>query len=99
MNQLKLCIAILFIINVIEAQVISRETKIFGYASNWVNYDNSCIGRGIYIDVDFSEENFKTVPMIFPTLTGTSGHWATTGVTSIYNLSTKGFRIYLRHST
>lgn len=41
---------------------------------------------------------FKKTPMVFPTITGTSDFWHITGVNSIYNLSAKGFRIYIKNS-
>lgn len=60
--------------------------------SDWKNYST----LGIYVDVDTSGCGFKEIPHYIPTLHGKSGHWCANGVTSIYNETTNGFRIYLR---
>lgn len=62
---------------------------------NWKDYDKK---KGMYIDVDTSMYNFKSTPHYLATLEGSTGHWMTTGVTSIYNPTNKGFRVYVRFS-
>jgi hypothetical protein len=91
-----LLIALFFCFLAANSQIFSRETKIYGTASNWVDYDIFCPGIGIYIDVDLTSENLKKTPIVFPTITGTSNHWQIVGTTSIYRLSPTGFRIYLK---
>jgi hypothetical protein len=54
---------------------------------------------GIFVDVDTSSAGFTTTPIYITSLGGTSHHWSTTGATSIYIPTPKGFRVYLREST
>ena len=58
----------------------------------WVDYTTT---NGIYIDVNTSGCNFTNTPRYVTSLGGASGHWLTTGVTSIYQPTATGFRIYL----
>ena len=53
-------------------------------------------GSDIYIDVNTSFARFPGPPVYSTILRGTSGHWETTGVTSIYNATANGFRVYVR---
>ena len=61
----------------------------------WRVYD---IGgsKGLVLDVDTSAAGFDTTPLYFTSLGGNVGHWATTGATSIYSPTKKGFRVYVR---
>ncbi|MBB5083979.1 hypothetical protein [Nonomuraea endophytica] len=55
------------------------------------------------MQVDTSSAGFRSTPMYFTSLAGTSTHWNTTGATSVYPPDStlggdlrRGFRIYLR---
>jgi hypothetical protein len=52
----------------------------------------------VYLDVDTSASGFTVTPKYFTSLGGDSSHWATTGVTSIYDATKTGFRVYVRWS-
>jgi hypothetical protein len=53
---------------------------------------------GIYLDIDTSIHAFPQTPTYTAALYGNDAHWATTGVTSIYNAKPTGFRVYVRFS-
>jgi hypothetical protein len=57
-------------------------------------------GPGIFIDVPVQSTSppLPFTPTYSPTLVGSSGHWLVTGVTSIYNATPTGFRLYLRRA-
>ncbi len=59
--------------------------------SGWVYYSPN----GIYIDVNTSGCSFTNTPRYITSIGGTSGHWETTGGTSIYMPTPTGFRVYL----
>jgi len=75
-------------------QVASGSTPVGNTA--WQQYPD---GEGIFLDVDTSSFGFETTPIYITSLGGKSGHWGTTGATSIYDPTPKGFRVYVRHST
>lgn len=54
--------------------------------------------NGIFVDVDTSAAQFSSTPVYVTSLHGASGHWATTGGTSVYSASPSGFRIYVKWS-
>ena len=62
--------------------------------TDWKPYS----GTGVYVDVDTSASGFTVTPEYFTSIGGESSHWATTGVTSIYNATKTGFRVYVRWS-
>ena len=52
---------------------------------------------GLYINIVFPEEiKFKNPPFVTTYLTCKSHCWSTEGVTSIYFLTNKGFRVYIQ---
>ena len=59
----------------------------------WQQYPG---GAGVFIDVDTSPGKFSTTPAYVTSLGGNSGHWATTGGTSVYLPTPTSFRIYVR---
>lgn len=60
------------------------------------NWKADSTGKGIYVDVEFNNpEGFKRTPMIFTSVYGTSAHCILTGIASINNPTTKGFRVYV----
>jgi Fungalysin/Thermolysin Propeptide Motif len=63
-------------------------------STDWKPYG----GVGVYLDVDTSASGFTVTPKYFTSLGGDSSHWATTGVTSIYDATKTGFRVYVRWS-
>jgi hypothetical protein len=70
--------------------------KSYGKATAWKKYGDE---GGIYVDVDFSNLGFTNIPYINTYLTSSGGSiWKLTGVTSIYNLTNKSFRVYISHS-
>jgi len=60
-------------------------------ATNWVQYGSN----GLYVDVDTSSAGFDKTPIYITSLGGNSLHWQTTGATSIYSPTPKGFRVYV----
>jgi hypothetical protein len=64
-------------------------------STNWQPYAGN---TGVYLNVDTSAGKFTTTPTYFTSLGGNSSHWATTGVTSIYNATPTGFRVFVRWS-
>ena len=60
--------------------------------TGWQNYSD---GRGIYIDIDTSSCGFSSSPMYFTSLAGSTRHWTTIGITSIYQTAVSHFRVYL----
>jgi hypothetical protein len=75
-------------------QVASGSTPVGNTA--WQQYPD---GEGIFLDVDTSSFGFETTPIYITSLGGKSGHWGTTGATSIYDPTPKGFRVYVRFSS
>ena len=64
-------------------------------STSWQAYSGN---TGVYLDVDTSAGKFNATPKYTTSLGGNSSHWATTGVTSIYNATPTGFRVYVRWS-
>jgi RHS repeat-associated protein len=60
-------------------------------SSGWVSN-----GDGVYLDVNTSACGLSSTPHYLTSLGGDSGHWATTGATSIYVPTATGFRVYVR---
>jgi secreted trypsin-like serine protease len=58
--------------------------------TNWIKDGNS-----LYVDVNTSTCGETRTPTYLTSLGGTSRHWATTGVTSIYSPTATGFRVYV----
>jgi hypothetical protein len=75
-------------------QVASGSTPVGNTA--WQPYGAS--EADIFLDVDTSSAGFKTTPIYITSLGGMSGHWRTTGATSIYVPTPTGFRVYVRFS-
>lgn len=70
----------------------------FGQSNNWYdcNGSNGCsYNTGIIIDINMSGCGFTSPPYVFTSIKGTSSHWMTTGATSIYNLTSTSFRVYV----
>ena len=69
-------------------------SKYSGISRNWKQFDKNTF----YIDVDFSEFNFPNVPYlpyVITFMTCDADCTDVSGVNSIYNLSNKGFRVYV----
>ncbi|HIK07997.1 MAG TPA: RICIN domain-containing protein [Trichormus sp. M33_DOE_039] len=72
------------------AKIASGKTK--PGATNWqVNG-----GSGILVDVDTSTAGFSRTPIYVTSIGGDAWHWGTTGGSSVYNATEKGFRIEIR---
>ena len=50
---------------------------------------------GMYIDVNFTECGFARVPVVTTSLEGDGDHWRIVGITSVYNTTTSGFRVFV----
>jgi hypothetical protein len=72
-------------------QVVAGATQVGNTA--WQQYPD---GEGVFVDVDTSHGGFTTTPIYITSLGGTSAHWHTTGATSIYLPTPRGFRVYVR---
>ena len=53
---------------------------------------------GIFVDVDTSDAQLTGAPVYTTSIGGTWNHWSTTGATSIYIPTAKGFRVYVRYA-
>jgi hypothetical protein len=62
----------------------------------WQQYPG---GEGVFVDIDTSSFGFDFTPIYITSLGGTLNSWGTTGATSIYNPTPKGFRVYVRYAT
>ena len=70
-----------------------QAPKIFtGISEEWQTYND----HGIMIDIDFSLLNLKNIPQVHTSIYGNRSHWDTTGASSIYQLTNKGFRVYIK---
>jgi len=92
---MKTYIIFFIFLTIAAAQQVNMIT---GKATNWIDYPESLIRTGVYIDVDLTAFNLAKNPLVFTSLAGVNTHWIVTGMTSIYNLSPKGFRVYLKRS-
>ena len=61
-------------------------------ATDWEVYS----ATGIRLNIDTSYAGFTRTPQYFTSIGGQSGHWSTTGATSIYGPTETGFRVYVR---
>lgn len=61
--------------------------------TNWIKYDD--VADSIYVNVNTSGAKFSSTPYYFAILGG-SNHWLAQGVSSIYDQSSNGFKIYVR---
>ncbi|BAZ32339.1 hypothetical protein NIES4074_48410 [Cylindrospermum sp. NIES-4074] len=62
-------------------------------ATNWQAYGTF----GIYVDIDTSAAGFTKVPVYVTSIGGPGGnHWGTTGASSVYDVTPKSFRIFIR---
>lgn len=62
-------------------------------ATNWQEYNN---GEGIYVEIDTSAAGFTSKPVYVTSIGGNTGHWDTTGGSSVYLASEKGFLVYIK---
>lgn len=62
--------------------------------TDWQRYNDQDVG--IVVDVDATAAGFSGTPQYFTSLGGSSHHWFTTGATSIYGATRKGFKSYIR---
>jgi hypothetical protein len=62
-------------------------------ATAWQQYG----ADGIYLDVNTSGCGFASTPLYLTSIGGASGHWQSTGATSIYLPSPTGFRVYISY--
>jgi hypothetical protein len=63
-------------------------------STNWVQYN----ANSVYVNVDTSACELTTTPKYFTVLRGSSQHFDSQGVTSIYSPTDTGFRVYVVHS-
>jgi hypothetical protein len=81
-----------------KSVLVARGQTVPG--SNWQQYTGPG-GPGIYIDVDATlgafGVPFPATPTYTTILRGNDTHWDTTGATSVYDSSERGFRVYIRH--
>lgn len=63
-------------------------------ATNWQPYGTN----GVYVDVDTSAGRFSSTPVYITSIDGNSHHWETTGASSVYQATSRTFRVYVRFS-
>ena len=78
----------------VQSALIARGSTPVGNTA-WQQYFD---GAGVFVDVDTSLAGFTTTPIYITSLGGTNAHWGTTGATSIYDPTPKGFRVFVRWS-
>ena len=66
--------------------------------NQWQNFNPNGGGTpaGIFVQVNTSGCGFPTTPHYIATLEAAGSHWVMSGVSSIYNASPTGFRVYIR---
>ncbi len=74
-------------------QIAARGSTPLGNTA-WQQYPG---GEGVYVDIDTSSAGFTTTPIYITSIEGITRHWGTTGATSIYLATPKGFRVYVRY--
>jgi hypothetical protein len=81
----------------LESKLALLEAKkiLCGETDNLFQHDNVAIK----VDIDISSFSLSKTPIILTTLVGWGYHYRTSGVTSIYHPTNKGFSIYLNHYT
>jgi hypothetical protein len=62
----------------------------------WKEYDPARPHFGILVEVDISDGGFTAPPVVVTSLHGDNILWEVTGTSSVYNLSPKGFSVYLK---
>jgi hypothetical protein len=62
-------------------------------ATAWQQYSGF---DGVFVDVDTTGGNFSNTPIYLASIGGRQSHWATTGGSSIYFPTARGFRVYLQ---
>ncbi len=76
----------------------ARETELCTGATPAATTDWKQYGAdGLYVDVSTSACGFTAKPNYVASLGGTSRHWRTRGVTSIYSPTATGFRVYVKY--
>jgi hypothetical protein len=60
-------------------------------STQWVQYNPS----GIYVDVDISAAGFAQPPYVFTSIGGVSSHWLVRGSSSVYDVTSTRFRVYI----
>jgi V8-like Glu-specific endopeptidase len=65
--------------------------------TNWQQYNND--PNSLYVDIDTSAATFSTAPLYYTSLGGDGSHWLAQGVNAVYDVTEKGFRIYLHYPT
>jgi hypothetical protein len=76
---------------IVSGKIVSGKTQ--PGKTDWEVYATS---PGIYVDVDTTAAGFSTIPVYITSIGGTDHHWTTTGGSSVYYATEKGFRVYLR---
>jgi hypothetical protein len=73
---------------------VKKNNKKFvtGSSNKWKVYKN---GVGVYIDIDTRKYKFKSTPKYFTSLSTKAMNADLTGITSIYNPTKNGFRVYI----
>ena len=70
----------------------------YGETDDWQNYAPD--PHSVYVDVDYSHLGLQHVPFVTTFVTCAKGRcWTLKGVTSIYNLTPQGFRVYLQQNS
>ena len=74
-------------------QHINLDTAYVGKSNKWIDYPSG--SKGIYMNVNMEKLNLCKTPIVKTWLTCISTCWTTTGSTSQYLLTDKGFRVYV----
>jgi hypothetical protein len=71
------------------AKIASGRTK--PGATNW-----EVTGNGVRVNIDTSAAGFTKTPIYITSIGGDAYHWGTTGASSVYNATEKGFSVSIR---
>lgn len=72
----------------------TRRSFLAGTTSSWTQFS---VPNGIYTDVSFASLSLTKIPSITTAVSCISYCWSVTGVSSLYNVTTSSFRVYLRY--
>ena len=92
--MLKIILALSVVLSMANCYYFAYPYYVSGNSSNWQKY--TATPNGIFIDVDICDLGLTKTPVVTTSLTCTSSCWSVSGVDSIYNLTNKGFRVYIR---
>ena len=96
MKSVLALITILGLFTVSQAVHLSHQETVtvhYGESSDWK--DDPKDAYSVQVDIDLSDLNLKNAPFVQTFVTCSRTCWLIGGASSIYDLTNKGFRVYL----